>query len=647
MNKLNGQSMDLIHMNIEKLKSFFPEVFIEGKIDFDKLKLLLGSEIEVNEERYEFRWNGKSNSIKIAQTPSRGTLRPDKESSKNWDDTNNLYIEGDNLEVLKLLHKSYFGKIKMIYIDPPYNTGKDFVYKDDFSDNIINYKEITKQSTKANTETNGRHHTEWLNMMYPRLKLAKNLLKEDGVIFISIDENEMVNLKKICDEIFSEDNLISTLIWANNERGRSIDKFISNTNEYILMYAKNINLVSINQRKESGKELLKEYCLKDSKSYYKKGDPLFNNNSKFNIETRPNLVYSIYINKNTNEKRCIDEKYTKKDGTITIDEENKLGDEWIKVIPPLRKTNNKIGCWRWSITKFIEENDTELMLLEEKNGKYMFYSKNRLDANNEKEYKYKNIINGITSSSGTSELVNLLENKIFDHPKPVKLIKLLLEQATDKDSIVLDFFSGSSTTAHSVIQLNQEDNGKRSFIMVQLPELIDETNEAYKSGYNNICEIGKERIRRAGEKIIAESGKSDLDIGFKVFKLDSSNIKEWDLDYNELESKLYDRLDNLKIGRSKEDLLYEILIKMGIELATSIEKITLEDKIIFNIGSGSLLICLEDEITEEIIKEMLKYKSESIEMKIVFKETGFKTDSAKMNAMLSLKRFGINDVRSI
>lgn len=647
MNKLNGDSMNLNEKNMKKLREIFPDIFIEGKINFEKLRLLLGDNIDEKEEIYEFKWHGKNNAIRIAQTMSSNTLRPDKKSSRNWDNTENVYIEGDNLEVLKLLQKSYFSKIKMIYIDPPYNTGKDFVYKDNFKESITNYKRVSNQLTRANTESNGRYHTDWLNMMYPRLKLCRNLLREDGVIFISIDENEMCNLKKIADEIFGENNLISTFIWVNNERGRSIDKFISNTNEYILMYAKNINFTKINKKKEKGENLLKEYSLKDEKSYYKKGDPLFNNNSKFNIETRPNLVYSIYINKITNEKRCIDEKYIKEDGSLDIKTENLLGDDWIKVIPPLRKTNNKIGCWRWGIPKFMEENESELMLVKEKSGKYMFYSKNRLDSNNEKEFKYKNIISGITSSSGTNELVNLLNEKIFDHPKPVKLLKLLAEQATEKDSIILDFFSGSSTTAHAIMQLNAEDKGNRKFIMIQFPEITDEKSEAYKAGYKNICEIGKERIRRAGDKIISEMERKDLDIGFKVFELDDSNIKEWDPNYDELSVTLEDMIDNLKEGRSKEDLLYEILIKMGIELTAPIDEINVENKKIFNIGMGALLICLEDEITEDLIKEIPKYKSDFMDMKVVFKETGFKKDSDKINAIQNLKQFGITDVRSV
>ena len=474
-------------------------------------------------------WKNKDRAKKLAYTPCSKTLKYIPEDSKNPETTENLYIEGDNLEVLKLLRQNYSGSIKMIYIDPPYNTGNDFIYNDKFS---MSKEESDIQDGTAselgerytvNKDTSNRYHASWLNMMYPRLKVAKDLLTEDGVIFISIDENEINNLKKMCDEILGKNNLISNFIWINNERGRSIDKFISNTNEYILMYAKNIEFVNVNKRKETGDELLKQYSLKDEKSYYKKGDPLFNNNSKFNIDTRPNLVYSIYINKNTNEKKCIDEKYKNSDGTWVIPFDNKLGDDWIKIIPPLRNTNNKIGCWRWGITKFIEENESELILVKEKSGKYMFYSKSRLDENNEKSFKYKNIIYDITSSAGTNELVKILNGKYFEHPKPSKLIELLIKQVSNKKDIILDFFSGSSSTAHAVMQLNAEEGGNRKFIMVQLPEETSEKSEAYKAGYKNICEIGKERIRRAGEKIKEENkdkeGIEDLDVGFKVFRV--------------------------------------------------------------------------------------------------------------------------------
>lgn len=661
--KLNGESMNIVEDNIEKLKTIFPDVFTEGKVDFEKLQGVLGNYIETNDERYNFTWAGKQNALRLAQTPSTGTLRPCKEESKNWDTTQNLYIEGDNLEVLKLLQKSYHNKIKMIYIDPPYNTGNDFVYKDDFKDNIDNYKKITGQvdeegnKISSNSESDGRYHTNWLNMMYPRLRLARNLLSDDGVIFISIDDNEVNNLRKLCDEIFGEDNSISNLIWINNERGRSIDKYISNTNDFMLMYAKSINSLSINQKRESGEHLLKEYNLKDNISYYKKGDPLFNNNSKFNIETRPNLVYSIYINKKTNEKKCIDEKYKNTDNKWVLPQENRLGDDWIKVIPPLRSTNNLIGCWRWGMTKFIEENEQELILELQNNGKYMFFSKNRLTGDNEKISKYKNIIQNITSSSATTEVVNLMSGKFFEHPKPINLIKHIIRIGLNCNDIILDFFSGSATTAHAVMQLNSEDNRNRKFICVQLPEQTDEKSEAFKAGYKNICEIGKERIRRAGEKIkqeleqenqqlkLGEEPKKVPDIGFKVFKLDSSNIKKWNANTENLEKEMQSSIFNYVEDRSELDIVYEVMLKCGLDLTYPIEEIKVEDKTLYSVGAGAMFICMDDRITQSIADKIIAIKEENEieEPVVVFKDNGFIDDSTKTNMKESLRVAGIKD----
>ena len=644
--KVKQELGDLVNDNVRKLESIFPSVIKDGEVDFEELKELLGDFKEIDKEKYEMNWVGKKEAKKIALTPLSGkTLKYIEGDGKNEDTTENLYIEGDNLEVLKLLQNSYYGKVKMIYIDPPYNTGNDFVYNDNFREKKEdidtqegNVNEFEERLVK-NQKTSSHYHSKWMNMMYSRLLVCKNLLKDDGVIFISIDDNEVHNLRKICDEIFGEDNLISKFIWINNERGRSIDKFISNTNEYILMYGKNINYTKINQRKETGNEILKQYSLKDKKSYYKKGDPLFNNNSKFNIDTRPNLVYSIYVNKITNEKRCIDEKYSKKDGTLDIVKENKLGDDWIKIIPPLRKTNNKIGCWRWGISKFIEENEQELMLVQENNGKYMFYSKNRLNENNEKEYKYKNIINNITGSSGTSELVKLLDTKIFDHPKPVKLLKLLIDQSTDENSIVLDFFSGASTTAHAVMQLNAEDGGNRKYIMVQLPEETDEKSEAYKTGYKNICEIGKKRIRCAGDKILEENkgkeGIENLDIGFKVFRLENSNIR-WENQLEENGQIKYDldgkNIDDIDFVPDTKDIdvVYEILLRhYGIPLTAKIEKLDFIGNRTYAI-QDSIIVCLETQITKDIVDKI----SELEPVKVIFRDSAFGEDiSLKQNSV--------------
>lgn len=609
MEKLNGQSMNLTENNIDNLKQLFPEVFTEGKIDFDKLRLILGDNIEENDERYQFTWNGKNEAIKNAQTPSMGTLRPDKQSSKNWDSTENLYIEGDNLEVLKLLQKSYFGKVKMIYIDPPYNTGNDFVYKDNFRDSIANYKEVTNQTTKANAETSGRYHTDWLNMMYPRLKLARNLLSEDGVIFISLDDNEIDNLKKICNEIFGESNFVECLVWKKRATPPN-DKNIGRVHEFILCYAKNINNINLGLLPRDEKSI-NRYSNpdNDSRGPWVASDLSANGKGGRIVQS---CIYPI-INPSNNKE------YLPSEGRCWLFNKEKM-DLWIKEGRVAFRENTGAPFLKRYLSEVRQGLTLPTIMT---------------------EFGYSQ-----TSAAEADKIFN--KKGIFEYAKPTTLINPLVRVGTpEKDDIVLDFFSGSSTTAHAVMQLNAEDGGKRKFIMVQLPEGTDEKSEAYKAGYKNICEIGKERIRCAGDIVVSESGKTDLDIGFKVFKLDDSNIKEWSPNYNELEFTLDEMMDNLKSGRTKEDLLFEILIKMGIELTAPIEEINVGDKKIYNVGMGSLVLCLEDEITEEIIKEIPKYKSFFVDMKVVFKETGFKTDSQKMNAMQNLKQFGITDVRSV
>ena len=449
----------------------------------------------------KFTWYGKENAIIESMTPSTGTLRPDKESSKNWDDTENLYIEGDNLEVLKLLQKSYFGKVKMIYIDPPYNTGKDFVYKDNFRDNITNYKEITSQTTKANPETNGRYHTDWLNMMYPRLKLARNLLRDDGVIFISIDDNEVDNLRKVCDEIFGEENFVTEFIWEKKKKPSFLHKNVGKLGEYILCYVKNENNTfpfSVEVTTENKKYPINNAGNSKSILKFKSGSVKFGiqdsiikaqDMSEGNIITK--LINDVIIKNGVNENDMILEgewRYSQEKLDLIIDEGEEL---YISKIP-FRPNHIKRGGEIKKMKNFLSPTH----------------------------------YNCETNEDATSQIIDLLECNAFDYSKPIKLIKLLIKAISynDKECIVLDFFSGASTTAHSLIQLNLNDKGNRKFIMVQLPELIEEKSEAYKSGYKNICEIGKERIRRAGDKIVSENkdkeGIENLDIGFKVFKLE-------------------------------------------------------------------------------------------------------------------------------
>ncbi len=618
MQELSGTSKNIVSENIEKLKELFPEVFSEGKIDFKKLEEELGSFTCNEPERYNFTWAGKSEAKKIAQTPSTGTLRPCKEESKKWETTQNLYIEGDNLEVLKLLQKSYYKQVKMIYIDPPYNTGNEFVYKDNFKDNIKNYLDITGQidsdgnRLSTNSDTNGRYHSDWLSMMYPRLKLARNLLKDDGVIFISIDDNEVDNLKKICNEIFGEDNLIETIVWKRRANTPN-DRFIGKIHEYILVYAKMMDKVHLELQPRS-QELDEKYKNPDNDSR----GPWFADNLSANGKGGRLTASSIFpIFNPTNGK---------------------------EYLPPKNK------CWLFNKEKVDEYiKDNRIGFRESTGSPYLkrFLSEVRQGAT-----LPTIIFDGGFSSDSAKLIRDLFNEDVFEFTKPLQLISKLLRTGTLKNSLILDFFSGSSTTAHAMMQLNAEDEGNRKFIMVQLPEATDEKSEAYKAGYKNVCEIGKERIRRAGEKIIAENSDKDLsnlDIGFKVLKLDSSNIKAWDSNFENVRASLLDAVENIKEDRSSEDLLYEILLKYGLDLTLPIEEKVIDGKKVFVIGYGALVACLDDDITISTVEAIAKLKDhyQSEIMRVVFKDASFKDAVVKTNAYQILKQFGIDEVVSV
>ena len=625
MEKLDGTSMNLVQENIKKLKEIFPEIFMEGRINFELLRQICRGgggvqDLENSKERYSLTWNGKSEARQIAQEVSTGTLRPAKEESKNWDSTENIYIEGDNLEVLKLLQKSYHGKIKMIYIDPPYNTGKDFVYKDNFKDNIENYKEITGQINKegikltTNTETNGRYHSDWLNMMYPRLKLARNLLTDDGVIFISIDDNEQANLKKICDEIFGEENFVAQIVWERAYAPVNLKKHFSESHDYIVCYSKNINL-SINNGLKRSEEADNRYSNPDN-------DPRGVWQSD-NFSVGPAVESNIY-----------------------------------KIVSPSGRENYPPNgrSWRVSEEKFKEMLlDNRVWFGEDGNGvprQKRFLSEVKNSITPMTIWKYTEVGHSQDATKKLKELFD--EVHVFDYSKTVELIKRCIELYTNQGDIVLDFFSGSSTTAHSVMQLNAEDGGNRKYIMVQLPELCDESSEAYKAGYKNICEIGKERIRRAGEKIKSDESlllenREKLDIGFKVFKLDSTNIKEWDTNTEDLQQTLLDSMENIKSNRNSLDVLYEILLKYGLDLNIPIE----ENKDFYSIGGGSLLVSLNEEINDEVINSICKeYKNlleidKDFKITVILRDNSFKNDVDKTNAIKKLEQVGINEIRSI
>jgi adenine-specific DNA-methyltransferase len=628
---MDGKTFDIVAENIQKLKSLFPEIVTEDKIDFEKLQAILGEYIDTDNERYNFTWHGKSKALRLSQTPSTGTLRPCKEESKDWDTTQNLYIEGDNLEVLKLLQKTYHNKVKMIYIDPPYNTGNDFVYPDNFQDNLQNYLEITKQvdgtgrKVSTNSDKNGRYHTDWLNMIYPRLRLARNLLTDDGVIFISIDDNEVDNLNKVCNEIFGEENYVATIVWQRAFSPKNDSRFFSTNHDYLLVISKSMNNVKI-KRLARTDETLNRYTNADN-------DPR-------GVWTSGDLSVKTYS-----------EKY---DYSITT--------------PSGRIVNPPHGsCWRVSKERFNE-----------------LKADNRIwfgaDGNNVPRLKrfLSEVQEGMVpitiwladevghNQDGRQELKRLFDDKgYFDGPKPVSLIIRSLMLITDEDSIILDFFSGSATTAHAVMQLNAEDGGNRKSIMVQLPESCAEDTEAYKVGYKNICEIGKERIRRAGEKIKTELQErqstqislikdektvdpENLDIGFKVFKLDSSNLKKWNPDYDNLESSLDEMLSNYVDGRSELDVVYEIMLKYGIDLTLPVEERDFNGKkvyVIRSIDTNTTVICLYNEITTDIAGDILKLKKELAPeiMRVVFKDNGFRNDAAKTNVIEMLKQGGVEE----
>ena len=648
MKNLTGESMNITEENLKAMQQLFPEAFEEGKIDFDVLRQLLGDFVDDEQERYSFKWNGKGKALRLSQTPSIGTLRPCKEESKDWDNTENLYIEGDNLEVLKLLQKSYYGKVKMIYIDPPYNTGGDFVYKDNFHDNIQNYKEITGQvdgegnKIDTNTESNGRFHTDWLNMMYPRLRLARNLLTDDGVIFISIDDNEQENLKRLCDEIFGADNFIAQLVWEKKKKGSFLSNDITNVKEYVLVYVKN---------KTSFSGLIGE--ITSAVETY----PCINAVNKRELRKIPAGISSKY-----KEKDFFMAKGTEiSDTTMSI----VLHSDLVIKDGVLDKELILEGNWRYSqnaMEEYAEENKLYITrdlylrrIVDEVRNKTLKDLLPRVGSDNDVSYKDDiNIMNLNTSGWGSNEdadeELRLLfgVQKLLEYPKPSRLIaKLLVSYRNTTDDIFLDFFSGSATTAHAVMNLNAEDGGHRKFIMVQLPEPTNEKSEAYKAGYKNICEIGKERIRRAGDKIKAEAGDkaADLDIGFKVFKLDSSNLQKWNPQPDDLVMTLQQATDNFLPDRTEQDVLYEIMLKMGLELTCQIEEEQAAGETVYIIGGGALMICLGRNITTAVAEAVVKLHKEyeSDLWQVVFRDTGFASDMDKTNVKETLKVAGLDE----
>ncbi len=631
MDKLKMKSMDKVQENIQKIRALFPnavtEVLRDGvptlAVDFDMLKQEMSNVlIDDKEQRYQFTWPDKNKSILRANTPISATLRPCEEESVDFDITQNLYIEGDNLEVLKLLQETYLGKIKMIYIDPPYNTGNDFVYNDDFSQDSEEYLDNSGQYDEygnrlvQNTESNGRFHTDWLNMIYPRLRLAKDLLSDDGVIFISIDDNEVENIRKISDEIFGESNYITAIPRLTSAQRPSQEKYISIQHDYILVYVKDRNNTGFSKTiVRSGLENVKQ----DHIGLYFEGD------------TSPILASST-------------QGYSKGgDYDFTY---NGI------VYKPIANDGSR-RRWLWTIDRMQAAAELGILVPTKSGLRVQNYIDKEFQVNTNKMVdKDMNLIlatydfmnSKFTNNHGTAALKDL--GLSFSFSKPVELIKEVIKLSESKDIIVLDFFSGSATTAHAVMQLNAEDGGNRKFIMVQLPELCDEKSEAYKAGYKNICEIGKERIRRAGKKIKNENGllAQNLDIGFRLLKLDSSNMKDVYYrpeDYNQSLLDMFE--DNIKEDRTPLDLLFQVMLELGKPLSAKIEEKEITGKHVFVVDGNDLIACFDKDITDEVVKTIAQMKP----LYAVFRDSSMANDSVGTNFEQIFATYSPNTTRKV
>lgn len=622
MNKLKFETPDMVEKNIEKLAEIFPNCITEARdengklkkaVNFEMLQQILSTEFppEGSPERYEFTWVGKRAAIAEANKPIRKTLRPCKTESKNWDTTENLYIEGDNLEVLKLLQESYLGKVKMIYIDPPYNTGNDFIYRDDFKQTQQEYDEqvglFDEDDNRLfkNTETNGRFHSDWCSMMYSRLMLAKNFLSDDGVIFISIDDNEQENLKKICNEVFGESNFIGCICRATGTTtGQDANK-IGSSVDYCFVFAKSSKFIL--KGVELDKKDLKRFNLKDEKGNYSILQ-LRKTGSNDKKEDRPNMFYEIEAPDGSN--------------VIPFGPGNYLS-RW-RVSKETYKSLKEKNMIVWKKQKI-----DHIMIDEYTKSEWIPYVKYYLEGRTKQiSNLFQNIEGNKKGSLTLKEMFNNIN--LFENPKPVEFIKILEIVATNRMNVIMDFFSGSATTAHAVMQLNAEDGGHRKFIMVQLPEVCDEKSEAYKAGYKNICEIGKERIRRAGEKIKADNPLTtqDLDIGFRVFKVDSSNMNDVYYSAGEYSQDMLVNLeDNIKPDRTDLDLLFGCLLDWGLPISLPYTSEQIENCTVHTYNEGDLVACFDENIPESVIKEIAKRKP----IRAVFRDAGFGSSPEKIN----------------
>ncbi len=611
------QSADVVTANIEALHALFPAAFTEGQVDFDALRQLLGDAIDDGDEKYGLTWRGKRAARRLALTPSMGTLRPAPAESVDWDTTQNLIIEGDNLEVLKLLQKSYAGEVQLIYIDPPYNTGGDFVYPDDFTDNIRNYLEVTGQvgnvgRISSNVETSGRFHTNWLGMMYPRMLLAREMLRPDGVIFISIDDHEVAALRLLMDEVFGNENFIASVIWQKVYAPKSSAKHFSEDHEYVLIYARDA---------DSWRPLLLPRTDEQNAVYRNPDhDP--------RGDWRPNnLAARNYYSKGTYSITC----------------------PGGRVIPGPPSGS----YWRLSRSRFDElDRDGRIWWGEEGNNvpaPKIFRSEVKDGRVPQTFWGYKEVGHTQEAKKGMLELLDFESSEsVFDTPKPVRLIERMLRIGTDADGLVLDFFAGSGTTAQAVLNVNSDDGGRRRFILVQLPEPTG------RDDFRTIADVTKQRVRRAGIKLAERSPMVKGDIGFRVLKLDSSNIREWAPDRDDLPGSLDAAVANLRDDRTQDDILYELLLKRGIELTAPIEQRQIAKKTVQSIGAGTLFACLAAQIERQDAEPLAlgivawhKELAPAGETRVVFRDSAFVGDVAKTNLAEILRQHGLTDVKSI
>ena len=636
MDKLRMQSSNGVEDNITKIAQLFPDCVTEtvdersGQpkhlIDFEKLKQNLSDSVmSERAERYQFTWPDKSKAILLANSPINATLRPCREDSVDFDNTQNLYIEGDNLDVLKCLKETYLHKVKMIYIDPPYNTGNDFVYEDDFAQSseeyLANSGQFDEQGNRmfTNAESNGRFHTDWLNMIYPRLKVARDLLTDDGVIFISIDDNEVENLRKVCDEVFGEQNFVDCLHWKKKKQPSFLAKHTAKVMEYVIVYAKNtfkLEKLSVEKVSDSNKKVI-NINNKISSRIFKPG-------VRVKSEEQTGIIKAgVYTG------RSMDVEY-KND----IYYENGRTTNEVEVVSKFSDSQSNIDTFIQKDLLYITKN----FLL-------------RRDVGEEAAEKRKSITDLLLNDYGDNqesdkEFLELFDKKYFDYTKPIKLIYNLVKSNFTEEGIILDFFSGSATTAHAVMQLNSEDGGNRKFIMVQLPEKTDEKSEAFKAGYKNICEIGKERIRRAGKKIKKESPLTtqDLDTGFRVLKLDSTNMQDIYYSPKDIsQADLFSQVDNVKPDRTGEDLLFQVMLELGATLDSKIETTTVAGKTIYNVAEGYLVACFDPDVTDDVVK----YIAQMQPAYAVLRDTSMKDDSTATNFEQIFKTYSPDTVTRI